>query len=278
MKIYEIITENKLDERLGLIRMAARNPEVRKALSKGADALAKKVGQGDNFKAAKRLYLRGGRKFFNPITKTMQWTGYVASALKGLGLMQIAIDYRDAIARGEKELAEGRWTQEQFDDYHKNQMGTLITQIALAGPFFLALKVSTGWSLFTMAAKYSRNPAAIAVGTTMATMATGVQAAFIQLLNTKESRLAIAEYTANTFIDNTLADYAISGVQKVKGMIGLAEKKATGTPTSEPADADKTTTPDSTSDSDKKSEPPKGDYEKSGLDPRFKGISPNKAS
>jgi hypothetical protein len=210
----------------------------------------------------------------------MKYTGYVASALKVFGLWQMTMDYRDAIARGEKELAAGRWDQEQFDDYHKNQMGTLITQIAVSVPFFFALKVGTNWSVFTMGLKATKIPSAVALGTTMATLATGTQAALIQLLNTKENRLAIAELTANTFIDNTLADYTIKGINKVTRLVGLAKQKAgSATSTTEPGEPDATNddnpttpTPNTTT------KPPKDDYDKSGLDPRFKGISPNKAS
>jgi hypothetical protein len=216
----------------------------------------------------------------NAITQTMKYTGYVATALKLFGLWQMTMDYRAAIARGEKELAAGRWDQEKFNDYHKNQMGTLITQIAIAGPFFLALKVSTGWSVFNMGLKATKIPSAVALGTTLSTLTTGTQAALIQLLNTKENRLAIAELTANTFIDNTLADYAIKGVNGVTRLVGLAKQKASSAAsTTEPGEPDATnkdkpTAPNPTP----TSEPPKDDYDKSGLDPRFKGISPNKAS
>lgn len=277
MKIYEIIVENQVNEAGGrLLGTALQNPKLQAALGKGAEWAGKKLGKGDTVKSVKDLYLRGGEKVFNPITKFMKWTGYVASALKTLGLIQMAMEYRAAIARGEKQLAAGKWTQEQFDDYHKNQMGTLITQIALAMPFFLALKVSTGWSVFVLAAKYSQNPLGRALGTTMATMATGVQAAFIQLLNTKENRLAIADFTANTLIDSTIAEYGIRAEQKIKELIGLAEKKA-GKPGAAKPDSDK---PDTTQDSkDEKptaptapAEPDKS-YGASKVNPKFFGIS-----
>lgn len=214
----------------------------------------------------------------NAITQTMKYTGYVASALKVFGLWQMTMDYREAIARGEKELAAGRWDQDEFDDYHKNQMGTLITQIAVSVPFFFALKVGTNWSIYTMGLKATKIPSAVALGTTMATLATGTQAALIQLLNTKENRLAIAELTANTFIDNTLADYTIKGINSVKQLIGQAEKKVkAASSTTEPGEPDATNNDKPTA-PNSKPEAPKDDYDKSGLDPRFKGISPNKAS
>lgn len=274
MKIYEIIVENKVDEAGGkLIGTALKHPAIQKALGKGAQWVGSKAGQGNTIKTAKDLYLHGGEKVFNPITKFMKWTGYVASALKALGLVQLAMEYRAAMERGEKQLAAGKWTQEQFDDYHRNQMGTLITQIALAMPFFLALKVSTGWSVFTMAAKYSGNPIGRAVGTTMATMATGVQAAFIQLLNTKENRLAIADFTANTLIDGTIAEYGIRAEQKIKELIGLAEKKA-GKPATDKPEADTEKEPkDEKPATPATSTEPDNSYGASKVNPKFFGVS-----
>jgi hypothetical protein len=130
--------------------------------------------------------------------------------------------------RGEAELAAGRWSQEQFDAYHQNQMATMISQIALSTTFFLALKVTTGWSFMVMALKYSKQPIAKAIGTTLATMAKGTQLALISYLSDKDVRNTIADFAANGIIDNTLGAAGVAASKEFQALIGKAEKKAKG--------------------------------------------------
>lgn len=233
MKIYDIISENKTNEGLRdmAIKTAAKalEPTATKIASWAASKLGKPVAKNASLgKSLGNVYTGLGKNVAAPVTATMKWTGRVLTVLKFYGLYQMAKDYRDAIGRGEAELKAGRWTQEQFDLYHRNQMSTLISQIALSTTFFMALKIASGWSLMVMALKYSRQPLAQAVGTTLGTMAKGTQVALIGYLNDKEVRNTIADFAANGIIDNTIGDMGIAASEKMQELLGRAEKKGRG--------------------------------------------------
>jgi hypothetical protein len=248
MKIYDIISEKQANE--GIRDMAIKT--VAKALEPAADKTLKwaasKLGKeapdagGSFVQKAKDLYTGTGARSMAPVTGAMRLTGGVITALKYYGLWQITMDYRAAMKRGEAELAAGRWTQDQFDAYHQNQMATMVSQIALSTTFFLALKVTTGWSFMVMALKYSKQPIAKAIGTTLATMAKGTQLALISYLSDKDVRNTIADFAANGIIDNTLGAAGVAASKGFQELIGKAEKKAKGADAnnSEPTDTDST--------------------------------------
>jgi hypothetical protein len=244
MKIYDIISEKQANE--GIRDMAIKT--VAKALEPAADKTLKwaasKLGKeapdagGSVIQKAKDLYTGTGAKAMAPVTRTMQWASPVLTALKFYGLYGIAMDYRDAMQAGEAELKAGRWSQAQFDAWHQNQMATMISQIALSTTFFLALKVTTGWSFLVMGLKYSKQPILKALGYTLANLAKGTQVALIGYLSSNEVRESIAAVAANGLIDNTVGAAGVAAAKKFQEIIGKAEKKANGADTNNDTTAD----------------------------------------
>jgi len=293
MRIHDIISENRVNESGIIAKTVAKAAEP--YLAKGAQWAATKLGKtagqaipkGASAATQKAAAVSDIAKGIAPgVTQVAKVTGRIATILKFFGLWQMYREYKAAMDRGYAEYAAGRWSEEEYNDYHKNQMGTLVSQIALSTTFFWALKLTSGWSLWVIGLKMSRFAPAVALGTSMATLATATQAGLIQLLNTKEARNTIADLTANTFIDDTLGQGAIDAVQKFKELLGVAEKKAAGgnskeTDTEPTAKNDKDAPAANNStgsvDSSGIGRDAKGDISIQ-LDPKFKGISANAPS
>lgn len=247
MKIYDIISKKQTNEGLRDMAIKTAAKALEPAASKAAKWAAGKLGKAapdaaktgdDVITKAKDLYTGTGAKAMAPVTRAMQWTGPVLTALKFYGLYGIAMDYRDAMAAGEAELKAGRWSQDQFDAWHQNQMATMISQIALSTTFFLALKVFSGWSFLVMGLKYSKQPVLKALGYTLANVAKGTQVALIGYLSNSEVRDSIAAVAANGLIDNTVGAAGVAAAKKFQEIIGKAEKKANGADTNNDTTAD----------------------------------------
>jgi len=278
MKIYDIISEKQANE--GIRDMAVKT--VAKALEPAADKTLKwaasKLGRAapddsaSVIQKAKDLYVNTGAKTMAPVTRTMQWTGTVLTALKFYGLYQIAMDYRDAMQAGEAELKAGKWSQDQFDAWHQNQMATMISQIALSTTFFLALKVTTGWSFLVMGLKYSKQPALKALGYTLANVAKGTQVALIGYLSNSEVRESISAVAANGLIDNTLGAAGVAVAKEFQAIIGRAEKKAKGENTDDSQTTDTNNTSTTTNTKPNTEKPTTGSNSSNTTTDKFKGI------
>lgn len=242
MKIHDIISEAPVGI-IGKTLGALLKPHAEKAAAKAIGALGHDVKGAGGLKNA---YSNFGKTVATPVIHAAKWTGYAASALKFFGLYQTFMDYNEAVKKAEANLKSGKYSQEQYEYDLKRQKTILVTQIAIALPGFLLVKITSSWSLWCVIFKNSGNPLAKAAGTIMATMATGAQAGLIQLLRDKDVVNLYAEFIAGSVLE----DLGQATYDKIANLLKSAESVGKNKPdtkgdASSAGDKDSTsTTPD----------------------------------
>lgn len=219
MKISDLLNENELKEAWAdKLVTKLLSPAAKAAMAAGQKSLAKGAAKGVSKvapKVAAPVAQSGG------VGKLVKATGKLLTILKFLGIAKMAYDYYADVSWGESQVKKGEWNAEQFADYRQGKMTVLVTQLAASVFLFNAIKIFSGWSLFTTALRLSRIPAISTFGTFLAGLDKAAQLAIIATVQTQGARKYIAELIGTGLIDDTLGGNGVALVDKVKDALGI---------------------------------------------------------